>query len=93
MKMRPFEDQYGHFFFRKNFFLEKMFLLYVLPSFTIKNMKKILIEQTSKKVENLWNSIQKFCKPLSFQKFISAKTDPLQKLISSIKNLFNLRLS
>ena len=39
------------------------------------------------------NSIQKFRKTLSFQKFISAKIDPLQKLISSIKNLFNLPLT
>ena len=54
-------------------------------------MKKIDIEQISKKVENLWNSILKFCETLSFQKLISAKIDPPQKLISSIKNLFNLR--
>ena len=43
---------------------------------TIKNMKKIVIEQISRKVENLWNSIQKFWKTLSFQKFISAKIGP-----------------
>ena len=67
--------------------------MYILPSFTIKNMKKIVIEQISKKVENLWNSILKFCKTLSFQKFISAKIDHPQKLISSIKNLFNLILT
>ena len=88
MRMHHFEDQYGHFFF-----LEKMFLLCVLPSFTIKNMKKIVIKQILKKVENLWNSIQKFCKILSFQKFISAKNDPPQKLISSVKNLSNLFLT
>ena len=76
-----------------NGFLEKMFLLYVLPSFAIKNMKKIVIEQISKKVENSWNSIQKFCKTLSFQKFVATKIDHPQKLISSIKNLFNVSLT
>ena len=30
---------------------------------------------------------------LSFQKFVSAKIDPSQKLISSVKDLFNLRLT
>ena len=55
MRMRHFEDQWGHFFWEGggNGFLENMFLLYVLPSFAIKNMKKIVIEQISKKVENL----------------------------------------
>ena len=80
-------------FFGKPFFFEKMFLLYVLPSLTIKNMKKIVIKQISEKFEKLWSSIQKFCKTLWFQKFISAKNDPPQKLISSIKHLFNLRLT
>ena len=54
-------------------------------------MKKIYIKQIPKKVENLWNSIIKFCETLSFQKLISAKIDPQPKLISRIKNLFNLR--
>ena len=40
----------------------------------------LLSSRYQKKVENLWNSIQKFCKTLSFQKFISAKIDPPTKI-------------
>ena len=70
-----------------------MFLVYVFRSFTIKNYEENRYRADVKKVDNLWNSIQKFCKNLSFQKFGSVKIDPPQKMISSIKTLFNLGLT
>ena len=87
MRMHHFEDQYGHFFFGKNVFALCIALFYH------KKYEENCYQADIKKAENLWNSIQKFCKILSFKKFISAKNNPPQKLISSVKNLFNLCLT
>ena len=91
MRMRHFKDQYGHFFLEEFFLGKKVFALCIAVLYH-KNMKKIVLSRYKKKL-NIYGIPSEKSLTLSFQEFISAKINLPQKLISNIKNLFNLRLT